>query len=892
MPSESVRVSPDEPNPTHHLRLRGGDYDIPLITCEPDGTPSPLAIQRDRLVSTSLKITEGNPKHSDFELPFTPMSQEDFSGGRGNERFEDDVTRFLDSRNLNTMHDGKVFLAGQQHLTKGYRNIQYNIQGSVSWQSLLPSGDRRYLAVKFTADATYTLDKIGLLLKKHGTPGTFTVRLRQDSAGNPGTVLATKTLTAASVDDVLGIWQFFGSVAQALTSAADYWLEVYGDSSDNDQNHWKIAVDANPAAGTTKESSNGSTWTASGVNLYWQVRDADDFPDRVFMFEYRGGAYLIFDYDDADPKLFLLGDRGVADSNSGNLSLLNDATKSWTIDEHVGRVVWIIKGPGALEAQPWRVINDTGSTFLGVSPAWKITHTTDTEYVILGGDTWIEVTGVIGTDAIYDVLKVDGEFWLSRGESVKIRRCRQYNNAGTFTSQGLDTTGNIYADRLEIVHHNETSIGKRQLWRALNDTVQVSRADIPAWAADPSFGTGIAVGDVEDKIQTLIEYVDPVYGNKILWVLKKGSWWAVKNDIPDMIPLKEMRTVASDNNSRAALVHNLFLYGTMLKGIERFYNDVLDDVGPNQDRGFPALRQGPIYDMIGYPGRLFACVNAGTTGYSSVHANYGGGWHELYRSDELGQPITRLFIQVIPGESNPDRLYFVEGNQVKWLPLPSETVDPTDDSNYPYTHEGVLVMSRQYAGMQDITKLNDSLKVMADNLEEDVTWIEADYKVDDENAAWTPFTEFFVTSPNQEINFVESGNPSVTGKFVMVRLRFQTSDQYKSPHMRATLTNTLSRIPTKFGYVATVRLSTQPKDLLGNPDDYYEDGLQKILDLDALAETLIVLEMTSVLKLFDEQRVVIDAPTLRPYKNSQTGQIEGYIGTLPITQVYRAETGE
>ena len=882
-----VIVSPDAPRPTHHLRLVGGGKDIGLILCNPDGKPNPYAINRDRLQSTSLKISQGDAEYSDYELPFTPVAQQTWSGGRALESLDDDITRFFDSYNLNTMFSGKAFLGPLVHVGKGNRELSMNWPGSVSWQAML--GSRRILAAKFTPANSYTAQKISVLLKKKGTPADLKVEIwSHDSVNDQPSAKLDGFVFSASTVDVVGKTRT-GSLplTVSLTGGTAYWLYIEADAGDGTDDHWLIGVDANSSPPATKESSDGVSWIWSGVDLYYLIRDNDETtPDRVFFFTYKGGLYCITDIDGSGPKLWLNGDRGVADANTGNLTRLNDGSKSWAVNEWAGCVVLITAGPGSLEERPWRTIISNDATYLVVDEPWKVEHTTATEYVILGADKWQQL-GSIGTDSVYDVLVVDDRFYLARGSANFIMRVRFYNNAGAWTMETqAESVNSNYADRLALVHHNDTTIGKRQIWRALNDNVEISRGDVPAWGTDITFGAAIQVGDKEDKIQRLIEYVNPSNNQKILWVMKKGSVWAVSDDIPDMIQLKEMRTVTSENNSRAALVHNLYLYFSLLQGLERFYENVVDDIGPNRDRGFPPERQGSFYMLEGYPGRFFGAYNAGSDGYSAVLANNGAGWHEYYRSDERGQDIKGLAIQVVPG-SNMDRLWFIEGNTFRWLGLPSETLDPLEDPNFEYTWEGYLVTPRIYVRMTDITKLYDSLKIMADNLQEDVCWIEADYLVDDEGAEWTPLPNTFTQSPSQEINLVERGKQSVTGKFLMLRLRFISTDKTKTPELNAYVLNIVSRIPTKFGYVATVRLDARPRDLNGEPDAYHENGLDKIADLDELADSLQVLEMSSTLKLFHGKRVFIDAPTLRPLYES--GEGEGYIGILPITQVGDAE---
>lgn len=1080
--TKPIRVSPDEPSPTHHVRLKGGGKDIGLILVDPSGRKDGKAIGRDRLVTTSLKISQGNPQYSDFELPFTPIVQDDWSGGRAQEQFEEDVTRFLDSWNCQSDIQGKVFLGPEMQLTSGYRDMDYYLAGSKDWQRMLP-GNRRYLGFEYTHSGD-PLGFVKLYAKRKGTP-TDALRLGicMDDGGLPGQELDTRDLQPAGVADILGklinwnininvglsgqaenkivnprfennvtdgwtlqsggsanhdaairyygsgscritagvsvstcmqsdsftiadgealyasvigkaaagdkltlmgrdtthgsteflnygttayngewqlieaawtnntgvpvsfyirlynrygdsasdVWYdcalaavgapsgsshfpyFDGSIGQgyAWTGTADnststmegwagwpamdghtyhFTVRAVGAANDDIDNHWLVGIDADGLKGHTAESSDGSSWSASNVDLYYWVSDLD-LNYYAWLYKYKEVMYYAsMLYYDGAPEIWMNGDRGVADSNAGQSSKLIDASKSWAVDQWKGCVVKIIGGTGSLDDEdpPWRKIVSNDATRLIVSPAWLVEQDTTTEYVILGSDTWQQISGHGIANKIRDRVEIDGIQYFALGDNANIRRGREYNNAGAWTREWVDD-GTNKAARMEVVHHSLSSLG-RQIWRVLNDTVEVSRSDVKAWGANLVFSSGEVVGDALDKAQQLVQYVDPSSGEKILWVIKKGSAWAIKtdgtNDIPDMIQLPEMASVASDDTGTAALVHNLYLYWSMFKGgLERFYNDVVDDVGPNRDRGFEFSRRGIIRDMVGYPGAFFAAFDAGATGYSAILKNNGDGWHEYYRSDQAGQRIRSVHIQVIPGDT-PDRLWFSENNNLMWVPLPSGTVDPTKDPNFPYTHESYVTSSRMHAGMQDVQKLYDELKIMAENLGADC-WIEVDYKVDDENSEWQTIPNSYTESPSQAESLVEFGEDGVAGKWLIARIRLLTKDRYQTPELRTALMNSISKITTKFGFALNVLFETKPKDLNGEPDDYYEDGLQKIDDLDELADAVQVLEMSSNYSLFDGMRVTVDAPALKPLFQSAAEGIEGYIGTLPVTQVYK-----
>lgn len=121
-----------------------------------------------------------------------------------------------------------------------------------------------------------------------------------------------------------------------------------------------------------------------------------------------------------------------ADDNSANKLLLNDATKSWTTNEWAGSVVKIVKGPGKSET---RVIASNTGTALTVSPAFYETHTTTTEYVILGSSKWTEITGHGLTEPVNSVAPADDICYFAQGDDTALRRFRHYNNSGTFTAE-------------------------------------------------------------------------------------------------------------------------------------------------------------------------------------------------------------------------------------------------------------------------------------------------------------------------------------------------------------------------------------------------------------------------------------------------------------------------
>ncbi len=862
----TVIVSPDVERPTHHISLSDGEQTVGLIICDSNGNANPNGISRAPTPRTAMKTTTGNQSYSDFEPPWTPIAQDDWSGGRGLDDFDKDITRFFDNFRTNTT-SGKIILGPQETLTTGYRNQNISLPGSVRWVSLI-SGAQKYLAVKFAASATYDAKNIYVLLRRKGTPtAALTMELCVDSVGNPGAVIATQTVDTTTITDVVSVLhKFVLTSAQALTSTVDYWIKVYSTAGDA-ENHWEVAV--NNAAGTTKESADNSTWETSTVDLFYRVTDTDPAL-RYKLFQYKRALYMTTTTG-TTVKLYINGDRGVADANTGALTTLVDATKTWTVDEWAGCVVVLTGGVGSTEEQPWRTIVSNTATALTLDNAWEITHDTTTEYVILGSNKWTEITGHGIAARPTDILVTNNIVYFALGDDTNIRRMYWYNNSGTATYNYADDSTNK-ASLLCAVNES----GGLQVWRGMNKdssgAISISKSGSKAWGTNLSFGTAITFKDNLGKITGLAEYGDTA---RQLWIMREGGVFSESGGYVSIIPLPEMATIMEYTNGIASMVHNVYLYFNLGSGVERYYNKTLDDVGPNRDEGLPSDRHGVISSLIGYPGRYFCAVDAGTSGISSVLCNNGTGWHEVYRAWEAGQRIRNMLFQTIPGALQ-DRLWVIQQDDVLWLPFPSMTLDPRKDSSYRYTHEGTLTSGYMYAGLYDVYKFYKSLKLFSEGLVEDELIIEAEYQID-ESTTWLPISDTFDTSPIQEINL--KSEYGETGKRMRYRLRLHTTDNTKTMRIKGIVSESISRVPVKYSYAIPYRLRDNDVDL--NTDIEPMSAEEKEAIIDEWAESLTPLVMRSTRKQFDNITVFIDPTPMSPTHEKS----EGYAASITVIQV-------
>lgn len=456
----TTAVTPTQDTPRHHLTLSDGSTTVGFILTDSQGNTNELAIKRYPLQRTALQTSQGNTKYSDLQLPYMSIAQDDWSGGRGNEVFEDDVSRYNDSYRVQTDRDGYLILGPQETYGSGnYRTMNQDSPGSLRWAALVGTG--RYISAPVVASASFTTAKIELWIARVGTPGTLSVRLYSNSGGSPHTMLAEVTITAASVATGINSLLYQFTLAQALTSGTTYHL-VVGNSTEADTttNCWEIGYNASGTGG--KKSEYSDTWASNTFTPYYRILAAE-VPMAGKFFEYKRSLYFVSMLDSGgNSTLYRNGDRGAADANTGALTTLVDATKSWTTNEWANCIALIIKGPGSEENQPWRTITSNTSTALTVSSTWNVEHTTSTEYVILKSNKW---TNILDISAFCTDLAVADDFvYFARGESVgsnNVLRYQEYNSNGVWTARSAADVER--ANKLVATYHPDDGF---TLWLA------------------------------------------------------------------------------------------------------------------------------------------------------------------------------------------------------------------------------------------------------------------------------------------------------------------------------------------------------------------------------------------------------------------------------------------
>jgi len=122
--------------------------------------------------------------------------------------------------------------------------------------------------------------------------------------------------------------------------------------------------------------------------------------------------------------------------------------------------------------------------------------------------------------------------------------------------------------------------------------------------------------------------------------------------------------------------------------IKKIGNNLVSQYGPDADDGLPSTYGGYIYDMVGTSHWLIITVSGDT--YSSLLKRHEslGGWHQICSS------TSNIRCAYHSALTSPGKLWFGEGNNVKYVQFPDKTHDVTKVSGYTYTSTGTITFPK------------------------------------------------------------------------------------------------------------------------------------------------------------------------------------------------------
>lgn len=878
--SDTIRATPTDKRITHDLELTDGLTRLGLILCNSKGIPiqggNPWTLRQSGSTRTSLQINTGDPDYSNYQLPYTPFTQKDWSGGRGNEDFEDDKTRYYDSLAMDTRM-GDIILSGKPTETA----IQLNSTSIEPIENdstiIRESTSASKYASPFTATETAIFNTISLLVE----PGdTCTVQVIADDTGAPSThpedIVASATVNAPALTISVSSWG--AELGGAMLGANELGHGV------NVANDLDVVLVEIPISGSY---SSGSTyWVVVDTDVigYNALTDIAVFDDDggwdslhadnciyfkiesviqgiVRYFDYKGALYAAVTQDNGlQSSLFINGYRFTAGSGSNQLQIVSGAT--YVANELVGCTLQVVAGKCYSEHPNYRTIVSNSETTIYLDSGFLNTPDNTTDIVILGRDLWTEITGTGIANGITAICVANEQVYFAQGESVNIRKMREYNNSGTWTRAFADE-GTSKATFLASFPNHQ---GMEKIWKFNNPSSGAPTAAYAtpvAWGNNMDFTTKptelaatttypIPIGDPRSKITSVVGYGDPI----IPHVFKEDEFGSISEGIYAKYPISELAQVKSATNGSTSIQFGVYLFFNVLDGWQRFYQNRLDDIGPNRDEGLPEGRRGLISCAVSYPGGMYLGIDAGVEGYSSAMYWNQTGYHEVYRAP-YGERIRSLFVQTIPGKA-VGRLWIGLSDTTIWIPV---TLNPRKHEDYRYASTGNLTSSWFNGGFREINKFWKSIQLYGEDLTatENVT---IEYQTDMEDD-WRALPTAFTTTPMQEV-LMES-DYSVHGKRWRYRITMVTGSDTKSPRIKAITIPSVTRLPNNKAWSITVLADDAMVDRQGKQQALTAKQLMDQLQTWAdSAYTPVPITLRSPVSAFDNKRVFIEPPTIQP----------------------------
>jgi len=881
--TDIVRSTPTDERVTHDLLLSDGVSELGLIVCNGRGVPinsgTPWSWRQSGSTRTSLQIRTGDPTYSDYQLPYTPFTQKDWSGGRGLEDFEKDTTRFFDSNRMDT-RAGDMLL-GPKDTEVEFSDTESYIEpvaDSETMTSITTAGLRH--ASKYTTTGAILFNAISLRV----APGQdVTIEIIADDTGvpsaNPGDIVASAKYSVPSLDSNpstfgpavgeapvgwdapgAGVFVVNGSevvlvtvpIEGALSASTTYWIVVT-----------TTAIGYAALTGGVIFYEDG-TWSQlhANQNIYFKLSTFVN--GSVLFFNYKGALYALTNEDSGEKsQLFINGYRGTAQAGSTQNKVVVPVGMGLTAGELVGCVLQVIAGKCYNQEPNYKIIKNNTTTVIELEEGFLSAPNTTTDFVILGCDKWNKISTTGLTRKVTSVCISKEIVYMAQAESTNIRKMREYNNSGTWTREFGDDGTNKGTFLLTLPNHK----GQTRVWKFNNpigSAPTASYATQVAWAGTHDFATKpteistitvypIEIGDEHSKIRNVLGYGDPV----LPWIIKEDEFGSIYEGIYATVPISELRQVRSELNGKAAIQFGVYLFISVLEGFERYYENRLDDIGPNRDEGLPQDRRGNISAVVSYPGGLYLAIDAGESGYSSVLYWNQLGYHEVYRAP-LGNRIRGLFIQTIPNGRSA-RLWIGMADKTVWVPI---CINPRQQTDYRYTATGSLESAWFNGGFKEISKFWKSLQVYAEHLSVDGQTITAEYMTDIDNT-WHSLPDTFDTSPMQEV--LMTSDYSVYGKRWKYRLTMTTNDDTVSPRVKAVTVPAVTRLPPNKAWSLTVIADDALVDRQGARQRMTAKELMDLLEQwSDSGQSPIPLTMRSPIEAFDNQRVFIEPPTIQP----------------------------
>jgi len=413
------------------------------------------------------------------------------------------------------------------------------------------------------------------------------------------------------------------------------------------------------------------------------------------------------------------------------------------------------------------------------------------------------------------------------------------------------------------------------IMKALNNASSGSSREVAvatnqAYANPPTdltFGTARKVGDGTQSITGMLTRGEVVY------IFKEDGVFIANKNLDIVTQESGIRKTPFRGNGVGNIFHQQFIYYSWLHSLIRIYGTNHDDIGQDwSGYGLPDGREGVFSCLDSYTSLLFAAVDAGSTGTSSVLGFDGVGWHEMFRAYDSGKRIRMVKIQV--NEDTRNRTWMECGGDLVYQEMPFMKGTPRLDVGIAYQHEAVIESAAIDMGTASgLPKFIKELTVFSEGLGNG-SEIFVDFQVDDD-VHTDNWTEATVLTQSPE-DYAWLGLENVR-KFAY-RLRICLADNDSLLQVTGVVPNGYARAPYKMVWTLRCRADNiSSKGRLASPDKL----MRWLLDNARFPGRIM---MTSQYELAHKFYVIVHPPRMFPYKPASAGQSEESVFTIVLEE--------
>lgn len=859
----AVRVDPGEREPTHLLSLSGYNANGEPVTIginpvNQRGEPSISAIRYSGYPTSTLRVNTGQGEFSAKKPPYGEFSRRDWSGGLGQVNSEKDATRYHFGKRVWSVVPEKMMLAPRLFRAVTPYPVRVgnwdSVQKPITWHEI-PYGHR----FAWKAGFSYTTKGVEVFLRTF-EDNQFTLDVYTDSGGAIGTLLYSVEIGQVALGSEW--YQFLFNY-----DAATLWFALRGLKT------FYVATCEAFSFDTRYSSDNGVNWQNTGAKPPVFTVMSNDNADDWHFFRYRRGTYAA-----SGKKLLINGDRGACD-NSADKTLVVDSSKSWAVDQWKGAIV--VLNDARLG---WRKIVSNTATTLTVDREWPQALTNGNWYVIIGSNHWTEIN--VSPEFAADVQDAETvreeTVYFALGSTKQIRRMHESLESGEWVrSFGEENQSGDLPGANFLVQAFDQVEGP-VLYKIVNGNGFIAKAPAPSWGTNLTWGTEIKIG--LDNFEDLTGGIE--YDGKFV-VTAMDSVWMVRNGVPDKVSI-DMESQWTLNTGRRPAILPPYLVFPFGNRVQRLYNNLVENFGPERDYGLPARYDGLVMDNLALVGGLVIVKDGGLLGEHSTDAEGGaflyrqGGWHPLAFTG-MGASMKAAFYQRV--ENEMDLLWFGDRNGLHYMYM-TRAWDYTEDARYEQVNriewDGWFVTGWFDTGRLLPQKWWDYISIFASNISQSRR-IRVYYQLsqgeeyDNDNiaSAWT-----FAG----EVNSGYTNHVSINAIGRRIRFLFLLiGDGDSTPVLEGYTVNYISRDDDAESWQVAFRL----KDIGYVRDGAYED-IYKSDELSELinywARTVRPLQMRCHFDLWDNREVVIERPGVVPLELTPEGR-EGHYAQMTIRGV-------